>query len=178
MTDLPDERGDETDRGSARLGGGIVRGRETEVRAVLELVRGAAKGHGGTLLIEGELGAGKSRLVSQAMTAAKAEGVSVVAASADELSRFMPLDPILVALGESSAALASDAGRGQADLPVRLIEFLRTQLEKRVAVRPLLVSLDDLHWADPATLRALRTLPCQPVSHPLAWILARRVRDG
>ncbi|HEY1619698.1 MAG TPA: AAA family ATPase [Streptosporangiaceae bacterium] len=178
MTDLPDARGDETDRGSARLEGGVVRGREPEVRAVLELVRGAAKGHGGTLLIEGELGAGKSRLVSQAVTAANAEGVSVVAASADELSRFMPLGPVLVALGESSAALASDASAGQADLPVRLIEFLRTQLEKRVAVRPLLVSLDDLHWADPATLHALRTLPWQLASYPLAWILARRARDG
>src|SRR5689334_1263450 len=45
---------------------GTMRGREDEVRAVLELARGAAKGRGGVLLIEGELGAGKSLLLSRA----------------------------------------------------------------------------------------------------------------
>jgi DNA-binding CsgD family transcriptional regulator/tetratricopeptide (TPR) repeat protein len=177
MTDLPLPGGGETDRGGGPADGGVIRGREPEVRAALELVRAVAKGHGGTLLIEGEFGAGKSRLVSHAITAAKAEGVSVAAGAADELSRFMPLGPVLMALGESSAALASPAGAGQADVAVRLIEFLRTQLEKRVAVGPVLVSLDDLHWADPATLHALRTLPWQLASYPLAWILARRSRD-
>jgi DNA-binding CsgD family transcriptional regulator len=174
MTDPSLQRPGETDRGGGAPPGGAVHGREPELRAVLELVRGAAKGHGGALLIEGEVGAGKSLLLSHAVLAAQAEGVSVAAAAADELSRFMPLAPVLMALGESSAGLASDACLGQVDLQVWLIEFLRTQLEKRAAVGPLLVSLDDLNWADPATLHALRSLPWQLASYPLAWILARR----
>jgi DNA-binding CsgD family transcriptional regulator len=178
MTDLPLAW-----RGGARRGGAsqdawAVYGREPELRAVIELVRGAAKGHGNTMLVEGELGTGKSLLLRRAASEATAEGVSVAAAAADELSRFMPLSPVLTALGESSAALAVDANRpGQADPAAWLIEFLRAQLEKRAAVGPLLVILDDLHWADPATLHALRTLPGQLASYPLAWILARRFPD-
>jgi DNA-binding CsgD family transcriptional regulator len=159
-------------------GSAAIRGREHELQAVLDLVRGAAKGRGGVLLIEGELGAGKSLLLSQAASAAEAAGMSVAAATADELSRFMPLGPVLMALGESPSALAGEADRpGQASSPIWLIEAARTHLEKRAAVGPLLVSLDDLHWADPATLHALRTLPWQLASYPLAWILARHSPD-
>jgi len=155
-------------------GSGLIRGRDRELQAVLGLVRGAAKGRGGVLLIEGERGAGKSLLLSRATSAAAAADMSVAAAAADELSRSMPLAPVLTALGESPAALADEAGRpGQAGSPMWLIEAARTHLEKRAAVGPLLVSLDDLHWADSATLHALRTLPSQLGSYPLAWILAR-----
>jgi DNA-binding CsgD family transcriptional regulator len=158
-------------------GSGAIRGREPELRAVLELVRGAAKGCGGVLLIEGDLGAGKSLLLSQAASAAEAADMSVTAAAADELSRFMPLGPVLMALGESPSALDEAGAPGQASSPIWLIEAARTHLENRAAVGPLLVSLDDLHWADPATLHALRTLPWQLASYPLAWILARRCPD-
>ena len=43
----------------------------------------------------------------------------------------------------------------------------------------MLISLDDLHWADPATLTALRVLPRRLAAHQLAWVLARRTAaDG
>jgi DNA-binding CsgD family transcriptional regulator/tetratricopeptide (TPR) repeat protein len=178
MSDPLIPRQDGTSRRRAPPGSGVIRGREHELQAVLELVRGAAKGRGGVLLIEGELGAGKSLLLSQAVSAAEAADMSVAAAAADELSRFMPLAPVLMALGESPTALADEAGRpGQASSPTWLIEAARTHLEKRAAVGSLLVSLDDLHWADPATLHALRTLPSQLGSYPLAWILARHSPD-
>jgi len=155
-----------------------MRGREPELRAVLDLVRGAANRRGDVLLIEGDLGAGKSLLLSQAASAAEAADTSVAAAAADELSRFMPLGPVLMALGESPSELANEAGAsGQVSTPIWLVEAARTRLEKRAAVGPLLVSLDDLHWADPATLHALRTLPWQLASHRLAWILARHSPD-
>jgi len=174
MTQLPLHPRLEIARGTTHLDGQAIRGREPELRAVLELVRGAAKGRSGALLIEGELGAGKSLLLSYAAAAAQEAGLSVAAAAADELSRFMPMGALLSALGEWTATLADEADRhGQADLPIWLIESLRTRLEKRAAVGPLLVSLDDLQWADPATLHALRTMPCELSSYPLAWILSR-----
>jgi hypothetical protein len=158
----------------AQQDGGVIRGRQYEQRVVLELVRAAARGRGGALLIEGEPGAGKSLLLSYAASAAQEAGVSVASAAADELSRFMPMGAVLSALGESPATLARDADRyGQENLPIWLIESVRTWLEKRAAVGPLLVSLDDVHWADPATLHALRALPWQLASYPLAWILTR-----
>jgi len=99
MADLPLAWRGGTRGSDAGMEAGPVRGREPELRAVVELVRGAAKGRGDTLLIEGGLGAGKSLLLRYAASAARAEGVSVAAASADELSRFMPLGPVLRKLG-------------------------------------------------------------------------------
>ncbi len=178
MTDLPPARRGGTPGRDAGLGAAAVYGREPEMRAVVELVRGAAKGRGDTLLIEGERGAGKSLLLRCAASAARTEGVSVAAASADELGRFTPLGPLLMALGDHSAVLAGDTARpGQVDQAASFIGFLRAQLEKRAAVGPLLISLDDLQWADAATLHALRTLPGQLASYRLAWILARRSPD-
>ena len=46
-------------------------------------------------------------------------------------------------------------------------------LERRAAAAPVLVCLDDLHWAGPATLAALRALPKDLRRHPVAWLLAR-----
>ncbi|HEX3924523.1 MAG TPA: AAA family ATPase, partial [Streptosporangiaceae bacterium] len=85
-------------------------GREHEREAVQELARAAARGRGGVILVEGELGTGKSLLLSHAVSAASTAGVSVAAACADELSRFMPLGLLLQTLGESSAGLADEAG--------------------------------------------------------------------
>src|ERR1700683_4005602 len=156
-------------RGGPPPRGGAIYGREPELRAVVELVRGAVKGRSGALLIEGELGAGKSLLLSYAGDVAKSEGVSVAAAATDELSRYVPLGPVPRA--QPPATLSDEAGlSGQA----WLVESVRIHLEKRLAVGPLLVSLDDLHWTDLATLNVLRALPGQLASRPLAWIFARR----
>jgi DNA-binding CsgD family transcriptional regulator/tetratricopeptide (TPR) repeat protein len=174
MSDRPLRLEHDAIRGMTQLESRTIRGREPEQRAVLELVRGAAKGRSGALLVEGELGSGKSLLLSYAAGAARQAGVPVASAAADELSRFMPMGALLSALGESPGALADETDRrGEGSLPIWLIEALRSRLEKHAAVGPLLVSLDDLHWADPATLHALRTLPWQLASYPLAWILSR-----
>src|SRR5260370_39815411 len=77
MTDLAWQRRGRAGSGRAPTESRAIRGRERELQAVSELVRGAAKGRGGTLLIEGELGAGKSLLLSRAADAARAAGLSV-----------------------------------------------------------------------------------------------------
>lgn len=152
-----------------------MRGRDREQQAVLDLVRNVRNGHGGVLLIEGEAGMGKSLLLSEAADAAETEGVSPAAAAADKLSQFMPLQPLLVALRESPVTLADEASpRNIASLPTRLAGTLRASLERLSLAGPLLVSLDDLQWADPTTLQVLRTLPRQLASCPLSWILARQ----
>ena len=52
-------------------------------------------------------------------------------------------------------------------------DSVRARLEQRAAAAPVLVCLDDLHWASPATLAALRALPKDLRRHPVAWLLAR-----
>lgn len=64
--------------------------------------------------------------------------------------------------------------RGLADQRLAVIDLIRATLEEASSRRPLLITLDDLQWADPATVLALGLLPVQLFSYPVAWILAQR----
>src|SRR5258708_32142888 len=111
MTDLAWQRRGRAGSGRAPTESRAIRGRERELQAVSELVRGAAKGRGGTLLIEGELGAGKSLLLSRAADAARAAGVSVAGGAAPEPGRLLPAGPAGLARGGVSAPRAPVAVR-------------------------------------------------------------------
>lgn len=47
-------------------------------------------------------------------------------------------------------------------------------LERAALATPILLSLDDLQWADPATLSALRVLPARLAALPVVWLIASR----
>ena len=47
-----------------------------------------------------------------------------------------------------------------------------TRLEELAAAGPVLVTVDDVQWADQATMHAFRSLPRLLASYPLSWILA------
>ncbi|WP_066937955.1 LuxR family transcriptional regulator [Microtetraspora fusca] len=142
--------------------------RARELAAVAELLDRAGTGERATLLIDGEPGTGKTTFLARAAERAATRGFGLAAGGAEELDRLIPLNPLLSAFddlpGESDPAPESLEGR---------VERLRTHMEKRMAAGPLLVTLDDLQWADPATLMAVRTLHCRLSSRPLAWLLAR-----
>jgi len=151
-----------------------VRGRDRELRAIANLLEQTKQGSGGMLLVEGKPGLGKSALLAEAAFAASSLGFVVAAAAADEFSRFVPAGPVLAALGQPLFWPESPDGRGEfAEGPTSVVEHVGRQLERKVQPGPLLVCLDDLQWADPATLLALRSMPTQLASYPLAWILAR-----
>src|SRR5260221_14679526 len=71
MTDLAWQRRGRAGSGRAPTESRAIRGRERELQAVSELVRGAAKGRDGTRLIDGELGAEKQLHLSRAPDAAR-----------------------------------------------------------------------------------------------------------
>jgi len=52
------------------------------------------------------------------------------------------------------------------------------RLEELASAGPALISVDDVHWADPATLHALRSLPGLLAAYPLVWVLARDTHGG
>jgi DNA-binding CsgD family transcriptional regulator len=143
-------------------------------RIVRDLLRRAQRGVGGVVLVEGEPGIGKSLLLREAAGEAAGQGFSLAAGAADQLGRAIPFFALRTALGESFARLtADDPQRDLSDAPGWWISQMRAHLEQRAAATPVLVSLDDLQWASPATLAALRTLPLELKHHPVAWLLAR-----
>lgn len=149
-------------------------GREPERRIIRDLLRRAAQGAGGVVLVEGEPGIGKSLLLREAVGEATGRGFSLAAGAADQLGRALPFFALRAALGEPFARLtAPHPERDLPDAPEWWINQMRAHLEQRADANPVLVCLDDLQWASPATLAALRTLPRELKRHPVAWILAR-----
>jgi DNA-binding CsgD family transcriptional regulator/tetratricopeptide (TPR) repeat protein len=155
-------------------GDGVMRGRDAERQVVRGLLRRAQRGLGGVVLVEGEPGIGKSRLLHEATDEAARQGFSLAAGAADQLCRTIPLFALRAALRDPFARPTADGGdRDLADTPAWWISQVRGHLEQRASAAPVLVCLDDLQWAGPATLAALRTLPRELKRYPVAWILAR-----
>jgi predicted ATPase len=126
------------------------------------------------VLMEGEPGIGKSLLLREAVSEAAGQGFSLAAGAADQLGRALPFFALRAALGEPFARLTAHAPqRDLSDAPGWWVSQMRAHLEQRAAATPVLVCLDDLQWASPATLAALRTLPLDLKRHPVAWLLAR-----
>ncbi len=152
----------------------ILRGREAEQKIVRDLLRRARRGAGGVVLVDGEPGIGKSRLLRDATEEAAEHGFSLVAGAADQPGRAIPFSALRAALREPFAGLtADDGGRDLPDATAWWIIQIQAHLERRAASAPVLVCLDDLHWAGPATLAALRTLARDLKRYPVAWLLAR-----
>ncbi|GII52105.1 LuxR family transcriptional regulator [Planotetraspora thailandica] len=114
-----------------------------------------------------------------AAAAATEAGLEVARGVADELTQLIPLAPLTSALGEAGFALSTARDiPGPADQRLLLLEDLQEPLERRVAQGPMLITLDDVQWADPMTLLAVRSLTRDLASSPLAWMLARTSGSG
>ena len=154
-----------------------MRGRRRELNIALDLLRGAEAGRGGILLVEGEPGIGKSRILQELSGAAARHRFSLVCDAADKPLDQLPDDLSCPHAASWSAqpllALSAGAGPGAGG---------RDGGDANVSPGPaaapgtpgrLLIVVDDVHCADPGTLRRLDGLlrRAQP-SAPL-WILAR-----
>ncbi|MGE4163966.1 MAG: AAA family ATPase [Vicinamibacterales bacterium] len=158
--------------GTSSMGDGPVPGanrlvgREPERAALLALLDGAAAGRGGTLVVRGEPGIGKSRLLAHAVSCA--EDFTVLRAAGS------PADAPLAWSGLWSLLRGRDWAVDH--LPTHLADALRAALHlgpprpiEPLAIgaallqvigvlaeeAPVLVVIDDLHWLDPASRRAI-----------------------
>jgi DNA-binding CsgD family transcriptional regulator/predicted negative regulator of RcsB-dependent stress response len=157
----------------------IVHGRAAEQKMIGDLLRHTQQGVGGVLLVDGEPGIGKSLLLRSATDEAADQGFSLAAGAADQLSQAIPFFALHTALRQPFVGLAGgNPGRDLADATAWRITQIRAHLERRAAAAPVLVCLDDLHWASKATLAALETLPRETKRHPVAWLLARSSTRG
>src|SRR5271170_4589573 len=142
------------------VGPEVPRGRAAEQKIIGDLLRRAQRGEGGVVLVEGEPGVGRSLLLRRATDEAAEQGFSLAAGAADQLGQAIPFFALRAALrGRFAGPAADDPGCDLPDAAAWWITQIRAHLEQRAAVAPVLVCLDDLHWASPATLAALRVLP-------------------
>ncbi|HCU92520.1 MAG TPA: LuxR family transcriptional regulator [Actinobacteria bacterium] len=142
------------------------------------LVRDVAAGRGSSVLIEGEPGIGKSALVRAALAEAADVGCQVFWGAGDELGQPLPLLPLLEGLRvrEPSANPRRDTIirllRGEVtadpgtDVSTALTEQLLALIAEQCAVQPTILVVDDLQWADQASItlwgrltRSVRQVP-------------------
>src|SRR6266545_6309228 len=134
------------------VSGVAMRGRQAEWRVVSDLLRRTQRGHGGVLLVDGEWGTGKSRLLAEAAREASKQGFSLAAGVADPIGRQMPFFALLAALREPVGKLGAEDSQADGASTHALLARIRARLERWAAASPVLVILDDLQWASPATL--------------------------
>jgi tetratricopeptide (TPR) repeat protein len=160
---IPEESGQDGDRRHVSRAGLLV-GRDSELALLAGLVKQVAQGRGGVVLIEGEPGIGKSALVRAAVAESAETGCRVFWGVGDELGRALPLLPFLDALRvrEPSANPRRDmivrmlrgevaADRGSDGAAV-LAEQLLALVAEQCAACPSVLVIDDLQWADPASV--------------------------
>ena len=158
-----------------------LRGRAAELADVRESLEAVRSEGGSILVVRGAAGAGRSRLLAEARRMADTMGIRTLSGAADPHSRAVPLTPIMEALLNSpDPVLEPDALPAalftSADHRFLLMQTMRRQLEQASLQAPLLLTFDDLQWADAASLLAMRSLPRRLAQRPLVWMFA--VRDG
>ena len=179
----------------------IVVGREADLRTIGQCLDAAAAGDGGVLVLGGEAGIGKSRLVAEATRLATARGVRTLVGHCFESDRSLPFAPLVDLLREHAGAFGSSQARlprpasalawllpelsseaGQVDATGlnpeqgrrRLFAAFLAFFGALAAEAPRLVVVEDLHWADDTSLELLRFLVPRLVARPLLWLLTYR----
>src|SRR5919201_958149 len=153
-------------------------GRAEELARLGEGLAGAVAGAGRVIAILGEAGIGKSRLVAETAAHAARRGVTVLVGRSYESEQILPFGPwvdalrarvaddteLLERLGPTlraelarvmpEVAATPPAGGGAADAH-RVFESVAQVIERLASRRPLLIVLEDLHWADELSARVV-----------------------
>lgn len=168
-------------------------GRDRELAHVRRWLAAVETGRGGVLVLHGDAGLGKTRLVQEIARAAQARGMVVKASEASELQRTRPFGAISDALGVSlrsaDPALAGLARRIEGhqawpgpleDVPVEvhnLVEALTGVFESLCTTAELLLVIDNLHWVDSSSLAVLRRLIRLGRQYPVLIVATTRPTD-
>jgi DNA-binding CsgD family transcriptional regulator/tetratricopeptide (TPR) repeat protein len=193
---------------------GPLVGRDEELARLLAAVQRAAAGRGAGVLLAGDAGVGKTRLLDELAARATAGGLRLLVGHCVDLGdvglpylpfvdllRPLAADPDTAPAALSRPALAALlAGRAEV-LPVReedrpggdpvdrvlrppgddgrlqLFESVAALLAEVAAATPLLVVLEDVHWADRSSRDLLRYLFARLADEPVAVVASYRSDD-
>ncbi len=177
-------------------------GRASQLATLQLLVEQAKRGEGHLVLISGEAGIGKSRLVAEVKTSTTSQGFLLLQGNCFPTDVTYPYAPLLDLLrslfaSRPAAPLATELERLARDLFPLLPELvpdqampllpLEPEQEKRrlfavlanfflrlSASSPLLLIIEDVHWSDSTSLDFLHTLARRTVSQPLLLLVTYR----
>jgi len=180
-------------------------GRDAERAELRRFLEQAAGGHGSLAMIGGEPGVGKTRLAEELMAEARQRGMTALIGHCYEMEGAPPYMPIVEALEAAArtatpegfrAALGDAAGevarimpelrRLFPDIPAPLelppeqerrylFNSVREFIERAGRARPLLLVLDDLHWADDSTMLLVQHIAQQ--LHEMPVLIVGTYRD-
>lgn len=146
----------------------------------------AFAGSGGLVLIGGEAGIGKTMLAEVVAQEAHARGATVAIGHCYDLAEMPPYGPwqeLFTALPALANTLPLDDHPLSAEQPhgiggqLALFTRIRDGLMSIAAEHPLVLILDDLQWADTASLDLLRVLGRQLGPLPILLLVAYRDDD-
>ena len=130
---------------------------------------------GSVVLVAGEAGVGKSRLLTEALQTPEARRythIRVNCLEGDEAEPYSLTRSLVTAAEGSPAQLAIDPAP-EAERQVRQVQqALLALLEEIRRERPLLIVVDDVHWSDGPSLQVLLALSLHP--GPLRFLLSYR----
>ena len=186
---------DDDERQTTSSNSGLV-GRRAELARLEQHRRAAAAGAGGVVLLSGEGGIGKTRLATELLERARAEGARVATCAAmdlggtapfglwAELLRELARDLAPIAPGTAWAAdiapLAPDVGHAPSPSATpeleraRLFEGAVGLFEHACSDRPLVVLIEDLHVADPASVELAAYVGRRTPAMPALIVVTRR----
>ncbi len=167
-------------------GAPLLVGREREMDTLRACLDAAFAGRGGLVLIGGEAGIGKTALAEAICREAAAHDATVLIGRCYDLSETPPYGPWVELFGRYHAAGGlitlpdAFAQRGMLGEVTNQSSLFRQVLDFLAAVstqQPLVVLLDDFHWADPASLDLLRVVARSLTSLPLLIAVTYRTDE-
>lgn len=183
------------------LGGAALLERDAELEALAATLDGARGGSGRLTVVEGPAGIGKSQLLAAARGFATGTGLRALPATGDELERdfafgvaLQLLEPAVAGTAPAerdrllagAAALAAPLFEGPAaaarggeseDDVFPVLHGLYWLVSNLAESGPLLITVDDAHWADAPSLRFLLYLAQRLAALPVALVVARRTGE-
>ena len=165
-------------------------GRDREFATLRDRYQEAAHDRGSLVIVTGEAGIGKTRFLLEALQRLKAEGATILRSQFFEhvstpmgplVEVFRELYKILpTAIGKESASAGfGSAEPGGGDVAIfdsRASQFasIAETLLRCAAATPLVIAIEDIHWADPATVECLQYLASRVEGARLLFVLTYR----
>jgi DNA-binding SARP family transcriptional activator len=190
----------------AALLDGPLLGRTAELSTLIKVYHSARRGQTQVILLEGEVGIGKTRLAGEFLAWAETEGADVLQGQAFETGGQLPYRPLIEALRPrierenapddllsdtwlaELARLLPELGDRYPDLPAptgdksvarnRLFEAVARLGQALAARAPLVLFIDDAQWADAASLDVLHYLARRLAESQTPALLLLTLRMG